>query len=106
MDILPRAGICTLMDKREAFKESDYAILDAGNRITLKPSSSDDVFVGSELGVITVEMPCFSCDEPVEVMLPFYGCVYCAECMVSEGYGVADAPEFKTTVNSHTVISK
>lgn len=61
-------------------------------------STSNDVFVGTEPCAVTVEMPCFSCDEPVEVMLPFYGCVYCAECMVSEGYGVADAPEFKVTL--------
>lgn len=64
-------------------------------------SSSNDAFVGVELGAVTVEISCFNCGEPVQVMLPFYGCVYCAECMISEGYGVADAPEFKVRTDAN-----
>ena len=27
------------------------------------------------------EIPCFNCGKLVSVMLPFYGCIYCSECM-------------------------
>lgn len=27
------------------------------------------------------DIPCFSCGALVHVMLPFYGCVYCRDCM-------------------------
>jgi len=40
-------------------------------------------------------VPCSNCGEPVEIMCPFYGCVFCAECARSEGYGEANASEFK-----------
>ena len=43
----------------------------------------------------TAEMPCEGCGKPVTVTLPFHGCVMCPECRESEGYGAADAPEFK-----------
>jgi hypothetical protein len=32
----------------------------------------------------TTEMPCENCGKPVTVLLPFIGCVFCAECAKSK----------------------
>ena len=29
----------------------------------------------------TAQIPCMNCGKMVTVTLPFYGCIYCAECM-------------------------
>lgn len=31
-----------------------------------------------------VEANCFSCGKPVMIVVPFYGCVYCSDCIKSE----------------------
>jgi len=41
------------------------------------------------------ELPCQNCGELVWVTVPFYGCVFCPDCMQGESYESADAPEFK-----------
>ena len=41
------------------------------------------------------EVLCQNCGKPVWVILPFYGCVFCSDCMQSQSYETADAPEFK-----------
>lgn len=43
----------------------------------------------------TEELPCQNCGKLVWVTLPFYGCVFCSDCMKGESYETADAPEFK-----------
>ena len=44
------------------------------------------------------KLPCQNCGKLVDVCLPFYGCVFCSECMKGESYETADAPEFKERV--------
>ena len=48
---------------------------------------------------MTKEIPCQNCGKLVLVAVPFYGCVFCSECMQGESYETADAPEFKEKWN-------
>ena len=41
------------------------------------------------------KLPCQNCGKLVIVHIPFYGCIFCSECMKDESYETADAPEFK-----------
>ncbi len=43
-------------------------------------------------------MSCQSCGEQVYVQLPFYGCVFCSECIGGESFETADAAEFKPKI--------
>jgi len=36
------------------------------------------------------EVPCFNCGKLVSVMLPFYGCIFCSDCMKGGAYSSAD----------------
>lgn len=45
------------------------------------------------------EMPCQNCGKMVCVMLPFYGCIFCEDCVGGESYETADAAEFKQKPN-------
>lgn len=47
----------------------------------------------------TEELPCQNCGKLVLVTVPFYGCIFCSECIESESYETADAPEFKERWN-------
>ena len=42
-----------------------------------------------------IEAECQNCGKKVMVPSPFYGCVFCSDCMGGESYETADAPEFK-----------
>lgn len=43
----------------------------------------------------TAKLNCQNCGKEVEVIVPFFGCVFCPECMKGESYETADAAEFK-----------
>ena len=45
--------------------------------------------------VQTAELPCQNCGKLVMVAIPFYGCIFCDECMKFQSYETADASEFK-----------
>ncbi len=42
----------------------------------------------------TVKLACQNCGELVDVIIPFVGCVFCADCMKGETYNDASAREF------------
>jgi hypothetical protein len=50
---------------------------------------------GKEVKAKIAEIPCQNCGTLVNVRLPFYGCVFCSDCMKFESFETADAPEFK-----------
>lgn len=52
-------------------------------------------YIYNETGQKLTELPCQNCGELVSVLAPFYGCVFCVDCMKTESYESADAPEFK-----------
>jgi len=43
-------------------------------------------------------LPCQNCGKIVVVVLPFYGCVFCDDCMKGNGSYEANASEFKERV--------
>ena len=43
----------------------------------------------------TSEVPCQNCGRLVLVLLPFVGCVFCADCMMADSSWEANAPEFQ-----------
>ena len=43
----------------------------------------------------TSEAPCQNCGRLVLVLLPFVGCVFCADCMRADSPWEANAPEFQ-----------
>lgn len=51
--------------------------------------------IGYKLKREPAELPCQSCGKLVTVMLPFYGCVFCSDCIKGESYETADSEEFK-----------
>lgn len=55
-------------------------------------------FIYSKPPKKVAKMPCQNCGKMVNVMVPFYGCIFCSECMKGESYETADAAEFKRYV--------
>ena len=41
-----------------------------------------------------VDIPCQNCGTPVSIMVPFVGCVFCADCVRGETISDASASEF------------
>ena len=44
------------------------------------------------------EAECQNCGKMVQIILPFYGCVFCVDCQ-GESYVTADASEFKPRIS-------
>ena len=61
----------------------------------MKDNLNNIIFKKSKEPLKLIEVGCQNCGKKVMVPSPFYGCVFCPDCMRGESHETADAPEFK-----------